>query len=106
MPDGQLIVSRFAVDQVLARRRCRMIIRDFRARAGHFLINREEQSNFFEALGAQLFCGGNLRRDNSFRVACAAAVDEFIVFTRSDERRHGVHVRRQDDTRPVLQWSR
>ena len=47
----------------------------------------------------QSLSSDDLRRDNSFRVAGAAAVDILVVFTRFNERRHGVHVRREHDAR-------
>ena len=76
-----------------------MGVRNFRAGAGHFFINREEQTDFGHAGGAQLFRSRDLRSNNTFGIARAAAIDKFFVFARSDVGRHGVHVRREHDAR-------
>ena len=50
-----------------------------------------------KAVVAEFFGGANLRRDDSLGVARAAAVDAGFVLGRSEERRHRVHVRREED---------
>ena len=40
---------------------------------------------------------GNLRSDDSFCVARSAAVDALVIFGRTNERRHGVHVGGKND---------
>ena len=39
------------------------------------------------------------RRDDAFRIACAAAVEEFVVLARGEPRRDGVDVRVEEDAR-------
>ena len=93
---SQTIVRRFTINQVLARRGERQSICRLRTGTRCFFVHGKEQANFV-AFGAQFFRSGNLTRNNSLCVARASALNEFIVFARSDVRRHCVHVRRQHD---------
>ena len=75
-----------------------MFVSQLRAGARDFFIDSEQQANLVDASSAKLFGRSNLRRDDSFGIARAASMDEFIVFARRDERRHRVHVRREHNT--------
>ncbi len=70
-----------------------MLVGNLGARAGHLFIDRKQQSDPGFAIRPQLFGRRDLGSDNSLRIAGPAPVNEFVVFARSDMRRHGVHVR-------------
>src|SRR5262249_28754117 len=65
-------------------------------------VNSKEKANVIHTVTAQTFCGKNLCRDDPFRITRSTAVDELIVLTRSDERRHCVHMRREHNTRRLF----
>jgi hypothetical protein len=76
-----------------------VLVRRARAGAALLLVHREEQTDLCDAFAAQSLRRRQLRSDDALRVARAAPVDVFVVFARSDVRRHCVHVRREHDAR-------
>src|SRR5687768_423363 len=94
--DRHAIVSRLAVYQEPALSRERMLVDGLRTFAAEFFVDREKQSDIVNALRSQTLRGEDLRGNDSFRVARTAAMNVFIVFTRTDERRHRVHVCRKN----------
>ena len=89
----QAIVSRLAIDQVFTYGRQRMFICHLRSDARNFFIDGKQQTKLADAGGAEFFSGGNLRSNDSFRVARATSVNKIVVFAGRDKRRHRVHVR-------------
>ncbi len=52
-----------------------------------------------DAVRSQLFGGGDLSRDDPFRITGPAAVDKLVVLAPGDVRRHRIHVRREHHQR-------
>jgi hypothetical protein len=75
-----------------------MLVGHVGTQAVAFFAGDEEQSNIF-SFAAQALGGGDLRGDDSFGVACAAAVDSRLVFGGRDVGRNGIHVRGKPDGR-------
>src|SRR5260370_39217954 len=72
-----------------------MLIDELWAPAGYFFVNGEQQTDLAEAVGAQSLSRRDLASDDPLGIAGSTAVNKFVVFTRRNERRHGVHVRRE-----------
>src|SRR5690242_18455601 len=79
--DREKVVSWLAVDQKFAGLGNRRIISDLRSRAGHFFINGEQQSDLVNSVTAQMLGGCDLGGDDSFCIARATTVDEFVILT-------------------------
>ena len=75
----ELVVGRLADDEPAAIPRARMRVRRPRAQAAFLLVHDEQQPQIPHALGAQPFSGGDLRRDDAFRIARPPPVEELVI---------------------------
>ena len=102
-PHGSFVPTamRLSVGSPLIRTALRaraVIVCRLRAFAAELFVNGEQKPDR-HSCRAQTFRCEDLRRDDPFRVARSAPVNVFVVLTRRDERRHRVHVRREDNAR-------
>ena len=96
-PKRELVFSGLAVDDVF--RSARMLRGMMRAGAVALLADHEQQPEIAHAFFEQALRRSDHRSDDALGVAGAASPDEFIVFARRHEGRHGIHVGRERDDR-------
>src|ERR1041384_656749 len=91
----QPTIGRLPIYQEPALAREWMLVCRLRTMTTELFVNREEQSNAIHTITAQTFRCQDLRRDDPLCITRSTAIDEFIVLTRREERRHRIHVRRE-----------
>src|SRR5687768_8156115 len=89
----QVVVSWFAIDQILGRRFAWVAIRDLRTQAGLLFIDCKQQTYFLNAVCAQTLSRYDLGSDDAFSIARSPAKDPVFIFAGADMRGDGIHVR-------------
>ena len=95
----QAVLGRFAIDHEA--RADRMLIRLLRPDRVALLAHQKQQPHE-NARRAQLLSGDDLGRDDALGIARPATVNPRLIFRRRDERRHGIHVRGENNLRPRM----